>query len=219
MRSKFKAVRVLVGCCLVFLAFVLPSISLAAAGHWVPFVAQRISKVYEVTPNGKVLIAETSQVWLRDSKGSLYQRNTPVFGRGPGMESATATLFDGTTGTTYMINYPGKMVRTMKTGHPAEPPTPASFHAYMPQNRFIGRRIIDGIECEGWRTKWADSAAHPGGGNAGETWVAPSLDFVPLESVMNDNGMEIDVRVTSIQTGTEPDASLMQIPAGFSVFK
>lgn len=219
MRFEPKTTRPIMAAGLVLVALALPSIASAAAGHWVPFVAQRISKTYRVTPKGKVLIKETSQVWLRSSNGSLYQRNMPVFGGGPAMEAETATLFDATTGTTYMINYKGQTARSMKKGQPPEPPTPASFHARMPKNQFIGRKTIDGIECEGWRMNWGASVVHPGGGNAGETWVAPSLNFVPLEAVINDNGLEVDLQVTAIQPGREPDPSLLQIPAGFSVLK
>lgn len=214
-----KTVRVAGGVGMALLAIAFPWLTLHASGHWVPFVAQRVSKVYRVTASGKVLVSETSQLWLRNSQGSVYRRKLRI--KAPGLSdkpaSATAKLFDNTTGITYRIIYPTKSVLIMTKRGPAVPTTSVSFHKQLTKDRFIGRKIIDGIECEGWRLTWGITNAHPTGGDAGVEWVAPSLNYIPLESVINDDPYELVRRVTKIQPRTEPDSHFFQLPAAFSV--
>lgn len=201
------------------LAIAFPWLTLHASGPWAPFVAQRVSKVYRVTASGKVLVSERNQLWLRNSQGSLYQRNLLIKAPGLSDESAstTAKLFDNTTGITYRIIYPTKSVLIMTNREPVMPTTSVSFHKQFSKDRFIGRKIIDGIECEGWRLTYGITEAHPTGGDAGVEWVAPSLNFIPLVSVIIDNGYESVRRITKIQPGTEPASHFFKLPAGFSI--
>lgn len=194
-----------------------------AQGPWVPFVAQRLAKVYQLNAGGKKLIAEQSGVWLRNGQGSIYMRNTPLLGNLPAAAAETATLTDGTTGTAYLIDYASKTVRMKRKGQPRKLPTSASFHSRMPQDRFIGRKTIDGIECEGYRMLWSMGAPSPDSGqDAGEMWVAPSLNFAPLDMVIMHDEIEreIDVDVVSISPGQEPDRALFRIPpVGFTLLR
>lgn len=223
MPTKLTRPTVVAGA-LVLLAFLFPGFTLHASGPWVPFVSQRLVKVYKVSGNSKHLISEKSEVWLRNSQGSTYLRSTPMIGVKPSAQWEMATLVDATTDTTYVIDYRNKTVRVEK-GHPPTPrtpPTPDSFHSSMPKDRFIGRKTIDGIKCEGYRMLWAPGTARVDAGKpAGEAWVAPSLNFAALENTIQDRmaGQEIDIRVVSIQAGQEPDSALFKIPAGFRVLK
>jgi len=197
--------------------------TLLASGRWVPFVAQRLMQTYQLSGNSKKLIAEKSEVWLRNSQGSIYLRGTPIVGVTPSAAWETASLFDAASGTTYLIDYKNQTVTAQRKGKPVAPPTAASFHSHMPQSRFIGRKTIDGIECEGWRMVWSGGSPPPNSGQpAGEIWVAPSLNFAELDGVILDHliGEEIDVHVVSISPGQEPDTGLFQLPpAGFSLIQ
>ena len=219
MRARAGATRMAIACCLVLLGVIVPGPATGGEGPWVPFVAQRISKTYRLSATGKTLIGEESDLWLRDDQGSLYLRITPIFGAVPGAPEVVL-LFDATTGSTYRIDYRSKTIRAQRGGQPVAAPLDAeSFHSRRPRDRFIGRKTILGIECEGWRTVWAKSVAHPEGGSGGEEWVAPSLNFAPLESVTIDLGIEVDIRMTEIEPGAKADPMFFQLPQGFALGK
>jgi hypothetical protein len=217
MTIKIRVIRtlVLVALALIVLAFS-PGLP-GGSGPWVPFVAQRIARLYRISGAGKTLIQEVSEVWLRNSQGSLYLRKTPIVSELPQVAYEKAMLSDATTGTTYMLDYAAKTIRIVGKGKPVVPPTSASFSSDMPQDRFVGKKTIAGVECLRWRMVWADSAAHAAGEPGGEMCFAPSLNFAPIEAVESDGAMESDTEVTSIQPGEEPDPKLFQLPEGFTM--
>jgi hypothetical protein len=165
---------------LALLAVVFPHGLLRGAESWVPFVAQRMIKIYRVSGNSKVLLQVNSGLWLHNSQGSLYERNTIVVGDSPQLLPEIALLSDAAMGLTY-IDYTNKSVKLLQKGKPLAPPTAQSFHSYFSQpplpriyfhlafdrmiNRFMARKTIAGIECEGWRMVWGDDVEHtPGAG-------------------------------------------------------
>jgi hypothetical protein len=216
MTLNIRVIRALV---LVALALIVVEFSPGlpgGSGPWVPFVAQRIARLYRISPSGKKLIGEASEVWLRNSQGSLYLRRTPIVSEVPEAAYEKAMLVEATTGTTYMLDYAAKTIRILRKGKPLVPVTPASFSSSMPQDRFIGKKTIAGVECLQWRMVSADSLVHTAGEPGGEMCFAPSLNFAPIESVDSDGAMESQMEVTSIQPGQDPDPKLFQLPDGFT---
>jgi hypothetical protein len=188
---------------------------LDSAGAWVPFVAQRESKSYRVSASGKVLAEHTSGLWLRNSQGSLYERDTPIFTEVPQAAYEAALLFDNTNGTTYQVDYAAKTIKVLRRGRPVAPPEPDEFRRQMPKDRFIGGKTIAGVVCERWQTVWAGSVLHSPGEAAGEECDAPSLNFTPLEIVTLDDGIEDHTIVTAINVGVEPDPTFFRLPENF----
>lgn len=212
MTVRIRMVRTVV---LVALALVVVAISSGlpgGSGLWVPFVAQRITRTYEVSASGKTLINEVSEVWLRNSQGSIYIRKTPIVSEVPQAAFERAMLFDATTGTMYMLDYTAKVIKMLRKGKSVVPPTSASLLSGMPQDRFLGSKTVAGVECQRWQTVWRGSVVHTAGEPGGEMCYAPSLNFAPIESVTLDGTTETDSEVTSIQPGQEPDPKLFQAP-------
>lgn len=213
MGMKKKLARRLIPWVAAIVSFPLWCPAVQAAGQWVPFVAQRTGSVYKVSGNSKKLISQTSDVWLRNSDGSTYERGTPLFGNTPAIAPDLATLFDARTGTTYRINYKSQTMTRERIGKPVSPPTASTFK--MPPSRFIGQKKIAGIVCKGWRMVWSMAAPAVNAGKpAGEAWFAPSLNFTALENVIIDHaaGEETIIQVTSIHPGQLPDQRLFEIP-------
>lgn len=218
MKSAAISTRTAARACAALVAIAFSCVCALGAGPWVPFVAQRIAKTYRLSASGKNLTRETSEVWLRNSAGSTYLRNTVVFGSSPPGASERAMLFDALTGTTYVIDYGAKTVRVMRKGSPPAPPSAASFEKNMANNQPVKQKAVAGVACMGWKMGWSGSAVHTRGEPAGEAWFAPSLNFLPLATVMVDreNGVEIDTAVVSIQPGREPNPKLFLVPSDFA---
>jgi hypothetical protein len=142
-------------------ALLIPTKSRSQAAGWVPFVASQTQKAYNLSPTGeKQLIQEGTGVYMQRSDGSFYERRIPLYGS-PAASADTAIIFDGKVGRTYSVNYSIKEARVVtepKPGEviPVQPPTAESIRARYPSERFLGSRIISGIQCEGWYLPGSD---------------------------------------------------------------
>jgi hypothetical protein len=215
MTIKMTVLRLLLLVALALITLNLSSGLTGGSGPWVPFVAQRIASLYRVSGSGKTLIQQVSEVWMRNSQGSTYLRKTPIVSELPEVVYEKAMLSDATTGTTYMLDYAAKTVRILGKGKAVVPPTSAAFSSNMPQDRFLQKKTIAGVECLQWQMLSANSVDGAASEPGGEMCFAPSLNFAPIESVTSDGAMESDVEVTSIQPGQEPDPKFFQLPDGF----
>jgi TonB family protein len=73
----------------------------------------------------------------------------------------------------------------------------------------LGDRMIDGLRTEGKR-----SSSNVPGPNSSETWTSPELG-ISIESKLSGGTMIEEMHVRNLRR-EEPDASLFQIPAGYS---
>lgn len=184
------------------------------SGAWVPLVAKQTVKVYQNFAGGKTLIQERTGSYLRNRAGSVYQRTLSLLG--PHGDS-TAHLQDAQTGQVYRINYKSKKVTIIGMAGgitPRQPVAPDEFRRHYAADQWLGEKVLSGFECEGYRIP----PVNPGA-TEGEMWVAPSLNFLPVENKIIDppqNG-EVLVLLEDIHAGVDPDPELLRVPEGFTL--
>jgi hypothetical protein len=178
----------------------------AFAQKWVPFVGIQRQTAYKLLPSGKQLASETEGVFMRNSDGSVYSHNSPVFGLPPSAR-LPAHVQDASTGILYVINHAQKTATPMRELSnpsplriPTEPPVPADATP-------LGQKMIAGVQCVGYRLPAT-------GGVTVEIWFAPSLNYltVSARTTIVAEKKEIDMDMVSIEPGTEPDARYFQLP-------
>ena len=74
--------------------------------------------------------------------------------------------------------------------------------------------MIGGVWCVGWKVP-AGGPNYPGG----EIWVAPSLNYEPVENTVLEREVDalIKMHLEDIQVGKEADPELFRIPEGFQM--
>jgi hypothetical protein len=186
--------------------------------EWIPVVAKQDTKIFRLTAQGKELIQESTGIRLQNSDGSTYVRVIPVGGIEP-EQMGHATLVNLRAGKVYSISYAQKLVSVTREAPPGQPlptlpVTPEEFRSRYTPHAQLGKRVIEGIECEGYRV-----SPRPGGNLSGEIWAAPAANFLIVESTIIDSeaNVEIVTKLHDIQIGKEPDPRFFQLPEGFSV--
>ncbi|MGD0008097.1 MAG: hypothetical protein ABSE93_06090 [Terriglobia bacterium] len=183
---------------------------------WVPFVAQRVIRTYSLSTSGRGEIqSETRAFTARGNDGSVFiydAANYDPSSRG----HHVGILEDAVTGKTFRIDYDHERVRVRGTPDPDEllprrPPT-AEVNKPASPELDLGSKMISGVRCIGWKVV-AAGPNNPGG----EMWVAPSLNYSMVESIILDysNNVQIEVHLEDIQGGREPDPEPFRIPEGF----
>lgn len=184
----------------------------STGGLWVPFVAKRIDRVRVVAGTG-----EASSYYARDSHGSLYMRVNRETHSGLIRADRGAFLYDRPHQTTYYIDFKHKVVRVRPVPAnlgPEYQPEPLSRQAFDDSHSgdtLLGRLVISGVECEGYRL----SKVHSKVRSFNEVWYAPSLNFMPVRLEARHRSR----LVQDIQVGVEPDPSLFRLPTGFKLLK
>jgi hypothetical protein len=184
----------------------------AAATEWVPFVAKQSAKVIQHTLTGEdKVLQETTGVYLRDRRGSIYSRGLSVVGEPSG--AGLAILDDVRTGATYRIHYAEKKVYARRREMP-QPTTEAMFRQIHPQGTSIGKKTVSGVECEEYSVPSKDPSGPPA-----TMCFAPSMNFLPLEAKFPEptQNAEVVMRLEGIEYGREPDPTLFVVPEGFEV--
>jgi len=189
-----------------------------AQGAWVPIIAKQQVTVYQDVPGrGRVLVRDAVGSYLRNRDGSVYERAVTVQGESR-PEEETAMLQDARQGRTYLIDYRSRSLRTLKEGKLPlpQPPTDEDFRARHSSWRSLGTKVLGTIECEGYEAR-----PRPGNpeGPTGEMWVAPSLNFLMVESHLVDhvNKAEIFKTLVDIKVGQDPDERFFRPPDGFEL--
>jgi hypothetical protein len=175
----------------------------------VPIIAKSSKRTYRITGGGRTLINETTGVYMRDRNGSEYETEMPVSGL-PAQISELATLTDRLSGKSYHLDFVSKTATVIQESIPAGDAGRA-FYASLSKNRFLGKRTIAGIECEGY------AVPHRGGGRSAELWVAPSLNYLLVDSTTFHEDEEFETILNHIETGREPDARFFHVPQDFRV--
>jgi hypothetical protein len=183
-------------------------------GPWIPLVAKRTARVYQDSANGMILTSESTGNYFRDRAGSVYQRDLSVLGARP---DSIAHFEDLQEGKVYEINYPSKtatVIGELGMMRPRQPLTADEFREQFASAQWIGKKVISGVECEGYRI-----LPGAGGSTQGEMWVAPSLNFLPVQHKIIDreHHAEIVLVLDEIHAGVDPDPGFLKVPEGFAV--
>jgi len=184
---------------------------------WVPFTAQRVTRMYGLSTSGRGdIISETRVFTARNKDGSLFIYDAANYSPSS-REHHFGILQDAATGKTFRIDYDHQRLRVLQTPEPDKslplrPPTGQEYKPASPELS-LGSKVIGGVRCIGWKVV-AGGPHNPGG----EMWVAPSLNYTMVEStVLNyaDNVL-MEVHLEDIQVGREPDhPELFRIPEGY----
>jgi hypothetical protein len=195
----------------------------AAASQWIPFVATLTESNRSARPGPPVTL-EQSGVYVRDSSGrSFNRRNANLVGSTLATNGPTfvAFLFDRPNGISYTIDFSARkikkeMVRSMETGLLPNPITRETFDGNHLGDEFLGKMLISGVECEGFKR----SINHRKGWDDLEEWFAPSLDFFVVKAHGHlSHGNEVSILLSDIHVGQEPDPKYFRLPEGFKLVK
>ncbi len=155
-------------------------------------------------------------VYARNSHGSTYLRRTIKKNTGPLPvvgDTDIAVLLDRPNRLTYIIDFVQKTVRKVPaTGSNSEanPPSREQFATTHAGEESLGKQVISGVECEGYRAPVPKFKKH-----FSETWYAPSLNFIVVKmSGYNVQKDPVESVLENIQLGP-PDPNLFRPPQGF----
>ena len=213
---KHKGLTVLTGSCLLLL-FPVGFFGQEVPSSWIPFtasVAEQSILDFPATGHRKI---ERTGFYARDGHGNSYQEfewvrtstSPPVSG-----PTVDVTLHDRPNQILYLIDPARKSVR--KTRPDAgdltiKPPTREEFDQAHKGEKFVGKKVISGIECEGFQTPARFSRKY-----INETWYTPSLNFTVIKAtVYVSQYQRSEVLFKDIRIGTEPDPNLFRLPEGF----
>jgi hypothetical protein len=206
-----------------------------AAVEWVPFVAKWVQQDELQTLWGHLTV-RVSGIYVRDKRGSWFRRATasPIRGGSPiagytdrgGLPimvyTDTAGLCDRVSHTFYSLDFTRKTIKALQVDITAEPllgdnpMSPQAFEQHRSEDRFLGKKIISGVECEGY----AIHDSHHKGEYLSEAWYAPPLNYLVIEGKSRlQDGREVTTRVEKIQAGKEPDPKYFRLPKGFKMIK
>lgn len=193
-----------------------------ANSGWTPFTSIQVVTAYDTSGGKRKLIGEHTGVYMRNQDGSVYNQFVTVLGPpGPGTIDP-ATLQDATTGITYRINYHSRTLTIVQRPaqgspyHPLPPPTAQSFDAVRPHDLYLGAKIVNGVQLQGWKARQSAD-----GILGGEVWVDPSLNYTPVitKIVNSRDHLEVDSSLQNIRVGLPKDVDVFKVPSNFSVLK
>jgi hypothetical protein len=187
-----------------------------APTQWVPFVAEKVEE--SRTDYGRLTVAGA---YVRNKDGSEYRRRT-AHSTGPlPLVGATdeGILYVRPQNVTYEIDFRRKIVIRHVAKHPdlgPEPITRDEFDKQRVTDDFLGKQVISGVECEGYRI-------HHGGKkkkNDPEAWFAPSLSFLVVKSQRRTSeGFDVVASIDNLEPGKEPDPAFFRLSEGFKLVK
>lgn len=193
----------------------------APPSHWVPVTARIVEWAGIETHFGDFSAVQISGVYARDRSGTTYSRLGDSSSKyaNLGMPDM-ANLIDRVHRAQWKIYYFEKVALHLSLDveeHPdysEQPMTREIFERTHAEDRRLGRKLISGIKCEGYRVRDPESK----GKYRDEMWYAPDLNFLMVKSSsFPASGQVITVTLVDIQSGKDPDPNLFQIPAGFKV--
>jgi TonB family protein len=185
-----------------------PSLSASQQNAWVPFTAKKVTRLYLLSSSGEKFVEERTALVARNSNGSVYTGDAPDT---PSIRVLRGTLIDGRTGDRYEIDYEHQCVALHRSfpRAPLQPPTGEEYQ-HVPPECSLGTRMISGVECIGIKERTGR-----GDEQTREIWVAPSLNYEAVETVLNVKETRIKIVLEDIRPGTRPDPELFRVPAGF----
>jgi hypothetical protein len=96
-----------------------------------------------------------------------------------------------------------------------QPLTPEAFAQTHAEDRALGKKVISGVECEGFEIQPGKAG---GQYRRAEVWYAPSLNYVAVKfHFASPDGGDVTVTLDHIETGRPPDPALFQVPPDFRI--
>ncbi len=187
-----------------------------APNPWIPFTARMVERYYITSMGEPPTKLEFSGYFARDSRGSTYLRRSfkkstshlPMVG-----PKDTVILSDRPNRLAYFIDLDQKTVRKeheATSNWEADPLSRGRFAKARAGEESLGKQVISGVECEGYRAPVPKFKKH-----FTETWYAPSLNFLPVKmSGYTLDKDTVESVLENIQVGP-PDPSLFRPPQGF----
>jgi len=178
---------------------------------WVPFVANQVEddrgglaekrvKIHGISARDKN--GSTCTIWLSSDRATAL----------------VANIYDRPHHVTYVVDFRKKMIMRQDEGltdklvPDDKPMTREDFNKRHSQDKFLGKKVVSGVECEGY--KLHDPQRE--GKFLGEVWYAPGLNFEPVRSEHSfPDGQKTSTVIQDIQVGKEPDPQLFSIPEDF----
>ncbi len=179
---------------------------------WVPFTANKVTRIYILLANGEKHADESTEFVARNWDGALYIGDIPGT---PPTKWLHGTLLDARNCDKYQIDYEHKSftLRRSFTPCPLRPPTGEEYQHVVPE-RSLGTRMIGGVQCIGIK-----GGTNHGNDETGETWVAPSLNYEVIETTIlhyqKQTVIKWKVDLEDLQVGKRPDPELFRIPEVF----
>jgi hypothetical protein len=186
-----------------------------------PYSADITNQFAETLSDGNTIQRTTIGHVARDSQGRTYSQETitggPLASNGP---TTLTFISDPVAGYTYVLNVSTKVAtrRPLKT-----PPANSPREHKPPPNAVetdLGTQTVNGVSAQGKSITRTIPAGQIGNAqpivSTSEIWYSPALQIV-VSSKRSDPRMgQSTYTVTNIQR-TEPNVSLFQIPAGYTV--
>jgi hypothetical protein len=188
----------------------------------------------ETLSDGNTIQSTTTGKVARDAVGRTYSMETMTGGPfGQTGPTTRISIFDPVAGYVYELNTTTKTaVRRAVHSSPAgaspqgmhKGPGPEANSATMPHPDFVktdlGTQVVNNVSAQGTQRTRTIPAGAMGNSNpitsTTEVWYSPDLQTV-ISSKMSDPRMGLSVfALTNIQR-TAPEASLFQVPAGYTV--
>lgn len=191
-----------------------------------PFCGQVTSDFTQTFADGNQIHRQTITNECRDSQGRKYsQMNLPAVVSGSGDSPRAITISDPVAGVDYMLDPKHKTYRKFVVPSPkSSGGNPPQFKGGNPNPGTVsdlGYQTIGGLSCKGTRTT-RTLPAHSGLGNeqpltvTTERWYSPDLSIDIQTQTVDPSRGNTSTTVSNINRN-EPDASLFQVPAGYTL--
>ncbi len=210
-----------------------------------PYSATAQTEITQTLSDGNRIVNKTTASIARDSMGRT-RREQQMGALGPWKMKAPDLIFinDPVSQTHYVLNPADHTARVMKPGAmpPLPPPPPGAqvggviaggpggnftFRTSGPppdpaqvKKESLGTQVIAGVAADGTRETRTIPAGQIGNERAiqivSETWYSPDLQVVVMSKRSDPRFGDTTYQLTNIQR-QEPDASLFQVPAGYTV--
>jgi hypothetical protein len=194
-----------------------------------PYCGTVTDEFSQTLSDGNQIHRETSSNVCRDSQGRTYRQvNLPAVVSGSDNSPRAVVISDPVAGVDYMLDPVHKTYHkfTHPTGKPpagGNPPLPR-FQGGNPNpgaTSDLGFQTIAGLSCKGTRFT-RTIAAHSGLGNeqplqvTTERWYSPDLS-IEIQTQTTDPSRGNSTTTVSNINRNEPDATLFQVPAGYTL--
>jgi hypothetical protein len=205
-----------------------------------PFSATETVTHQESLADGNQISHQTQSTISRDSQGRVFTEHTADTGAAGSNNAASSTstgpagktritIFDPVAGYSYVLNPASMTAMRMAiptpsnsqatAGSPPAGPKRGNGNRPTPQRDDLGSQVVNGVSATGTRTTVTIPAGAIGNQQAlqsvREVWMATDLKIPVLVKSTEPRGNTV-AQLTNIVQG-EPDPSLFQIPAGYTV--
>jgi hypothetical protein len=190
-----------------------------------PYCGQLTDNFTQIFADGNQIHRETVTNVCRDSQGRTYhQVNLPEIVAGSGNSPRAVMINDPVAGVDYMLDPAHKtyrkFVRPKGKGFQGNPPQFRGGNPNPASTTDLGFQTIGGLSCKGTRFTHTIPAHSPLGNEQALTvttdrWYSPDLS-IDIQTQTTDPSRGNTSTTVSNISRNEPDASLFQVPAGYT---